>query len=91
MEFGVWTKGLATLAVDCLVLSVFEEEGWPRHIDDPLPHVENLEPKRRLHDTIQCLNRKHRVSLLRFLGDGTGLGVCWEDLGEKGESEVKDV
>ena len=25
MEFGVWTKGLATLAVDCLVLSVFEE------------------------------------------------------------------
>ena len=25
MEFGVWTKGLATLAVDCLVLAVFEE------------------------------------------------------------------
>jgi leucyl aminopeptidase len=25
MEFGVWSKGLATLAVDCLVLGVFEE------------------------------------------------------------------
>jgi leucyl aminopeptidase len=25
MEFGVWTKGLATLTVDCLVLGVFEE------------------------------------------------------------------
>ncbi|HEV3285950.1 MAG TPA: leucyl aminopeptidase, partial [Steroidobacteraceae bacterium] len=25
MEFGVWTKGLARLAVDCLVLGVFEE------------------------------------------------------------------
>jgi leucyl aminopeptidase len=25
MEFGVWTKGLATLSVDCLVLGVFEE------------------------------------------------------------------
>ena len=25
MEFGVWTKGLATLAVECLVLGVFEE------------------------------------------------------------------
>jgi leucyl aminopeptidase len=25
MEFGVWTKGLATLAVDCLVIGVFEE------------------------------------------------------------------
>jgi len=25
MDFGVWTKGLPTLAVDCLVLGVFEE------------------------------------------------------------------
>jgi leucyl aminopeptidase len=25
MEFGVWTKGLATLSVDCLVLAVFED------------------------------------------------------------------
>src|SRR4029077_5058371 len=25
MEFGVWSKGLTTLAVDCLVLGVFEE------------------------------------------------------------------
>ncbi len=25
MEFGVWTKGLATLAVECLVVGVFEE------------------------------------------------------------------
>jgi leucyl aminopeptidase len=25
MEFGVWSKGLPTLAVDCLVLGVFEE------------------------------------------------------------------
>jgi len=25
MEFGVWTKGLATLTVDCLVLGVFED------------------------------------------------------------------
>src|SRR5579859_1622496 len=27
MEFGVWTKGLATLAVDCLVVGVFDEAG----------------------------------------------------------------
>ena len=25
MEFEVWTKGLATLAVDCLVVGVLEE------------------------------------------------------------------
>jgi leucyl aminopeptidase len=36
MEFGVWTKGLATLAVDCLVLGIFEEgelSGEARIID----------------------------------------------------------
>src|ERR1700739_2945440 len=25
MQFEVWTKGLATLAVDCIVLGIFEE------------------------------------------------------------------
>jgi leucyl aminopeptidase len=36
MEFGVWTKGLATLAVDCLVLGVFEDgelSGEARPVD----------------------------------------------------------
>jgi leucyl aminopeptidase len=36
MEFGVWSKGLATLAVDCLVLGVFEEAelgGEARSVD----------------------------------------------------------
>jgi leucyl aminopeptidase len=36
MEFGVWTKGLATLAVECLVVSVFEDAelgGEARSID----------------------------------------------------------
>ena len=36
MEFGVWTKGLATLAVDCLVVGVFDEAelgGEARGID----------------------------------------------------------
>ncbi len=36
MEFGVWTKGLATLQVDCLVLGVFEEgelSGEARSVD----------------------------------------------------------
>jgi leucyl aminopeptidase len=31
MEFGVWTKGLATLAVDCLVVGVFEEAELGAH------------------------------------------------------------
>ncbi|HEX4647524.1 MAG TPA: leucyl aminopeptidase [Steroidobacteraceae bacterium] len=36
MEFGIWTKGLAGLAVDCLVLGVFEESelsGEARSVD----------------------------------------------------------
>ena len=36
MEFGVWTKGLAALAVDCLVVGVFEEaelSGEARSLD----------------------------------------------------------
>jgi len=36
MEFGVWTKGLATLSVDCLVLGVFEDgelSGEARSVD----------------------------------------------------------
>jgi leucyl aminopeptidase len=36
MEFGVWTKGLAALSVDCLVLGVFEDgelSGEARAVD----------------------------------------------------------
>lgn len=60
------------------VLAAFEEEGWPVHVDDPLPPSGELDPKRRLHDTINSLNRNHKVSLIRFFGDGSGEGVRWE-------------
>ena len=36
MEFGVWTKHLASVAVECLVLGVFEEgelSGEARAVD----------------------------------------------------------
>ena len=56
------------------ILTAFEEEGWPPRIDDPLPPVPDLDPRRRLHDTIQALNRKQRQDLLRFMGDGSGEG-----------------
>lgn len=60
------------------ILSVFQEEGWPSRIDDPLPPVRDREPKRRLHDTTKSLNRNQIRHLLKFHGDGTGQGVCWE-------------
>ena len=61
-----------------LVLTAFQEEAWPARIDDPLPPVPEIEPKRRLHSTIQCLNRNQQTRLLQFHGDGTGRGIRWE-------------
>jgi hypothetical protein len=61
-----------------LIVLAFEEEGWPRRIDDPLPLDPNIDPKRRLHDTIKCLNRHQLIPLIKFRGDGTGQGVLVE-------------
>jgi len=62
------------------ILAAFEEEGWPRHIDDPLSPSGEIVPKSRLHDTIKWLNRRQENRLLNFLGDGSGEGVYWEIL-----------
>jgi len=60
-----------------LVLSAFQEEDWRDRIDDPLPPVDEIEPKRRLHDTIAGLNRHQVNHVLRFFGVGSGRGVGW--------------
>jgi len=61
-----------------MILATFEEEHWPVRIDDPLPPHAEQDSKRRLSDTIKCLNRKQKHPLLHFRGDGTGEGVIWE-------------
>lgn len=60
------------------VLCAFQEENWPERIDDPLPPQPEQDPKRRLADTIKCLNRKQVSELIHFRGDGSGEGVTWE-------------
>ena len=60
------------------ILASFEEEDWPPRIDDPLIPKGDQDPKRRLHDTINSLNRNQKRSILHFFGDGTGQGVRWE-------------
>ena len=65
-----------------LVLAAFEEESWPRRIDDPLTPQPCQDMKRRLNDTIKCLNRGQQDLLLHFRGDGTGEGVLWEVVGK---------
>ena len=61
-----------------VILEIFEEDGWPNRIDDPLPPSGSVHPKRRLHDTIKWLNRNHEVRVLCFCGDGTGEGIRWK-------------
>jgi hypothetical protein len=65
------------------ILSAFQEESWPRRILDPLVPQPCQDMKRRLNDTIKCLNRGHQHRLLHFRGDGTGEGVIWEMLGSR--------
>jgi len=60
-----------------LILTVFEEEGWVRRIDDPLPPKPGVCPKKRLHQTIGALNRSRKNPIIRFAGDGTGRAVLW--------------
>jgi hypothetical protein len=88
----VWSKDTRTLSFGGLVirqyrwpaanqeliLDVFQEDGWPLRIDDPLPPVDELEAKQRLRDTIRNLNTHHLRSLIRFFGDGTGEAICWK-------------
>ena len=65
------------------VLAAFEEDGWPTVIDDPLPPKSELDPKRRLHDTVKALNRNQLKHAIRFRGNGNGEGIRWELLGPK--------
>lgn len=60
-----------------LILAAFQESGWPRHIDDPLPPVQEIVPSVRLHDTLGRLNRTLQTPLLHFGCDRAGQGVCW--------------
>lgn len=60
-----------------LILQVFQEENWPARIDDPLVPLDEIDCKLRLRDTITALNRHQVTCLIRFHGDGTGNGVCW--------------
>lgn len=66
------------------ILAAFEEEDWPVRIDDPLPPHPHRPSKRRLHDTINALNRAQIRHLIRFRGDGKGKGVLWDLPGVNG-------
>jgi hypothetical protein len=90
-----WDKDYRTLRIDDkvvkqfkvpapnqeIILASFEEDHWPRRIDDPLPLHPAIDAKRRLHDTINSLNRNQKHAIVHFMGDGSGEAICWELLG----------
>lgn len=61
-----------------VILSSFQELGWPRRIDDPLPKQGGQEAKLRLRDSIKRLNQNQQKRVIRFRGGGRGLGITWE-------------
>lgn len=44
-----------------MLLAAFQEEDRPCRIDDPLPPQPDQDARRRLSDTIKCLNRKQKI------------------------------
>jgi hypothetical protein len=60
-----------------MILAAFEEEHWPVCVDDPLPPQPEVEPKRRLRDTVGSLNRNQKRFLIRFCSNGNGQSVRW--------------
>jgi hypothetical protein len=61
-----------------LVLTAFQESGWPECIDDPLPPVPDQDSKERLQATIKSLNRNQLSRAVKFHGNGNGQQVYWQ-------------
>jgi len=60
-----------------LILSVFEEEGWPKTIDDPLPPVRGMDRRRRLNDAVKRLNRHQSKALICFSANTVQGRILW--------------
>ena len=59
------------------ILAAFEESGWAERIDDRF--LSTVIPVRNSDCTLRSgrLNRHQEHKLIRFVGDGTGEGICW--------------
>ena len=68
------------------VLAVFEEEGWPPCIHDPLTFSSKQDQRQRLRNTIKSLNRNQANHLIQFMGDGTGEAIRWEWVRQVGDN-----
>ena len=60
------------------ILDIFQEEGWPPRIDDPIPSTKRGNVKHRLRAAIERLNKNLLFPSIRFSGDGSGESICWK-------------
>lgn len=65
-------RGLTTAKNLVTVLDVFELEGWPTRIDDPLSPSSKGQ---RLREVVRSLNKGQTI--LRFSADGSSHGFTW--------------
>jgi hypothetical protein len=66
-----------------VILEAFEELGWTKDIDNPLPREKDEDPHKKLEQTVRRLNGHQRAPLLRFHVCGGGHKVRWERLLEQ--------
>lgn len=59
------------------VLQAFEKAGWRPQIRDPFPPDKSGNRKRRLHNTINALNRCQTAPLIHFSSADSGRAIRW--------------
>ena len=59
-----------------LILSAFQEDGWPERLDDPLPPKGNADRSSRLSKTVYSLNGSLDSRPISFFCEDST--VCWE-------------
>lgn len=67
------------------ILLAFDEEGWPERVYDPLPPKGEIDPRKRLQDTLYALNRSIERKakpgarcLVKFHVEEDGTAIRWE-------------
>src|SRR5262245_34028539 len=93
--FELWVDSILLKLLDwpatnqISILTTFQEENWPKRIDDPLHPKAGSDTKARLRYAIHSLNGFQQPWLIRFFADGTGHGIRWERVDSSATSSPK--
>lgn len=66
-----------------MILSAFQEQGWPEAVVNPLPGASEDERHLRLERAVRRLNGRQRSQLLAFHVCAAGTNVSWEHFFQK--------